>query len=130
LSLGKTEAGQTPHGIHVEEREASSEVVCRKEAQQDDARPSIRSAEFQAAWHLEVWKRAEQVKWKAEMERERRERLELLEAEWIRKEAAWAAEIERWTKTQQSLQQRARQVVFGEWVLHLCTANGREMPGR
>eukprot|EP00884_Botryococcus_braunii_P013991 jgi/Botrbrau1/22593/Bobra.176_1s0023.1 len=75
-------------------------------------RPLLGSAEFQTAWQLEVWKRSEQVKWRAAMEKEQSERLKALEAEWAAKEAARAAEWERWRVTQRNLQQRARQLVM------------------
>ncbi|EFJ47447.1 hypothetical protein VOLCADRAFT_117862 [Volvox carteri f. nagariensis] len=49
--------------------------------------------EFEAAWELEVWKKAEEARWRAELRERESQRMLVLESEWRRRERAREAEL-------------------------------------
>ncbi|KAK9829775.1 hypothetical protein WJX72_007833 [[Myrmecia] bisecta] len=49
--------------------------------------------EYQAAWELEVWKRSEEMRWRAELRERELERMAGLENEWRRREAQRDSEL-------------------------------------
>eukprot|EP00798_Chlamydomonas_sp_ICE-L_P005676 gene5676-3536_t len=71
--------------------------------------PSV--PEYEAAWELEVWKRAEQVKWRAEMKERESQRMATLEAEWRRREKTREAEVASMKKEYTALDDRTRQLL-------------------
>ncbi|GIL42344.1 hypothetical protein Vafri_350 [Volvox africanus] len=74
--------------------------------------------EFEAAWELEVWKKAEEARWRAELREREAQRMLVLESEWRRRERAREAEIAGLKAEYLALEDKAQQA--------LAAAEGRE----
>ncbi|GLI70596.1 hypothetical protein VaNZ11_015526 [Volvox africanus] len=74
--------------------------------------------EFEAAWELEVWKKAEEARWRAELREREAQRMLVLESEWRRRERAREAEIAGLKAECLALEDKAQQA--------LAAAEGRE----
>lgn len=73
--------------------------------------PQPQEQDLQAAWELEVWKNAEEVKWRAELRERELERMSGLEGEWRRREAARTAEVSKIKAHYANLDTRTRQIL-------------------
>ncbi|GFR45270.1 hypothetical protein Agub_g6376 [Astrephomene gubernaculifera] len=74
--------------------------------------------EFEAAWELEVWKKAEEARWRSELREREAQRMMVLESEWRRRERAREAELAGLKAEYLALEDKAQQV--------LAAAEGRE----
>ncbi|PNH10303.1 Centrosomal protein [Tetrabaena socialis] len=74
--------------------------------------------EFEAAWELEVWKKAEEARWRSELREREAQRMLVLESEWRRRERSREAELGSLRSEYVALEERALQA--------LSTAEGRE----
>lgn len=73
--------------------------------------PQPQEQDLQAAWELEVWKNAEEVKWRAELRERELERMSGLEGEWRRREATRTAEVAKIKAHYTSLDAQTRQIL-------------------
>ncbi|KAL6757254.1 hypothetical protein V8C86DRAFT_2629461 [Haematococcus lacustris] len=74
--------------------------------------------EYEAAYQLEVWKKEEELKWRAGLRERESQRMAVLEAEWRKRERLREAEIAAMRREFVALEDRARQA--------LATAEDRE----
>ncbi|DBA79724.1 TPA: hypothetical protein ACH3X1_008393 [Trebouxia sp. C0004] len=73
--------------------------------------PQPQEQDLQAAWELEVWKNAEEVKWRAELRERELERMSGLEGEWRRREATRTAEVDKIKAHYADLDAQTRQIL-------------------
>lgn len=73
--------------------------------------PQPQEQDLQAAWELEVWKNAEEVKWRAELRERELERMSGLEGEWRRREATRTAEVAKIKAHYAHLDTQTRQIL-------------------
>lgn len=66
--------------------------------------------EFEAAWEVEVWKRAEEARWRAELREKEVARLDILEGEWRRRERARDSEAAALRADYEELEAKTKQV--------------------
>jgi len=58
-----------------------------------DNRGQLSEQDYRAAWELEMWRAAEEAKWRAELKEKEHARMEALEKEWKRREAERESEV-------------------------------------
>lgn len=78
---------------------------------QPGASPVVGSREVEAVWELELWRKMEEAKWKAECKERMLQRMNLLENEWRRKLGEQEEEVEKWREEQVKLEDKTRKVL-------------------
>lgn len=64
--------------------------------------------EYEMAWEFEMWRRSEEIKWRAELKDREMSRMSALEDEWKRREREQAMEAEKTRKEQDALEAKLK----------------------